>query len=220
MNMTLLPEKGKGKVMAICLVIIALIVFYFVCLHWFFSGHVRAARELSELQESELRFSQEAEKAPKLKARLAEITQFEANNVYFLPETTFDLAAANLSTKLKDVLSQKAQDQSRCQILSTQPLKITSTEPYERVSVQVRLSCDLEDLVRIMYELENTTPLLFVDELNLYPKPVMDSSMVMAGGNMDARFDLSGYIRPLAAPVPGKPGATAVAAVQNSGGKP
>jgi general secretion pathway protein M len=200
MAITLLPEKGKGQVMAVCLLIIALILIYFVCLHWFFSGHLRVAREIKELQQSELRFSQEAGKTPKLTARLAEIQAFEANNVYFLPEGTFDLAAANLSTKLKSVLSTKAQDQTRCQVLSTQPQKLNNQDPYERVSVQVRLRCDLEDLVRILYELENATPLLFVDELNLYPQPVMDASMVVAGGNMDARFDLSGFIRPGAAP--------------------
>lgn len=195
MALTILPEKGKGQVMAVCMLIIALILFYFVGLHWFFSGHLRVARELQAQQENELRFAQEGKKIPLLKGRLEEIKRFEESNVYFLPETNEDLAIANLTSKLREIVSSTARDQARCQLLSTQKTSSPKPEPYKRVSLQVRMSCDMEDIVRIMYKLETATPLLFLDELNLYPRTHFDSGQPIAGGNMEVRFDVSGYIR-------------------------
>lgn len=196
MAVTLLPEKGKGQVMAVCLLVITLGAVYYFGLHWFVRGHLDINAQMQELRESELRFRQEVSKRPALEKRLSEVEEFKARNTYFLPEETFDLGAAALSTKLKDAVSQNA-DTARCSIISTQPQHYGTKELYERVSVQVRLRCDLDDLVKIMYQLETATPLLFVDELNLYQQPILDPSLVSgSGGNMDARFDLSGYIRP------------------------
>ncbi len=181
--------------MAVGLLLVTLGLIYFLCLHWFVRGHLDIANQINELKESELRFRQEVSKRPALERRLKEVEDFKARNTYFLPDETFDLGAASLSTKLKAAVTAHA-DTARCTIISTQPQKLGTKELYERVSIQVRLKCDLDDLVKIMYALENMTPFLFIDELNLYQQPVMDASMVVGNsGNMDARFDLSGYIR-------------------------
>jgi general secretion pathway protein M len=196
MALTLLPPKGQGQFMAAGLALVALGFVYFFCLHWFVRGHIEVAAQMNELKDSELLFRQETAKRPGLEARLKAVEEFKLRNTYFLPDETFDLGAATLSTKLKAAVTARA-DSTRCTILSTQPQKLGTKELYERVSIQVRLHCDLDDLVKIIYTLENATPFLFIDELNLYQQPVLDPSLAIAnGGNMDARFDLSGYIRP------------------------
>jgi general secretion pathway protein M len=195
MAMTLLPPKGKGQVMALGLLFVSLCVIYFLCFHSFVQGHLEIAANMRELQISELRFRQELAKRPAIEARLKEVEDFKARNVYFLPEQTFDAGAALLTTKLKDAVSANA-DSARCSIVTTQPLTLGTKELYERVSVQIRLKCDLDDLVKIIHALESATPLMFVDELNLFQQPVLDPSYaVQQSGNMDARFDLSGYLR-------------------------
>jgi general secretion pathway protein M len=196
MALTLLPPKGQGQVMAAGLLFVVLGLVYYFGLHWFVSGHRQVSAEMADTQQSELRFRQETTKRKSLDVRLQEVEDFKAKNTYFLPDATFDLGAATLSSKLKDVMAAHT-DAARCSNISTQPQKLGTKELYERVSIQVRLRCDLDDLVKIMYALENSTPLLFIDELNLYQQPVLDASLVTSnGGNMDARFDLSGYIRP------------------------
>jgi general secretion pathway protein M len=195
MALTLLPPKGQGQVMAVGLLIVALGLLYFLFFHSFVQGHLEISRQMQELQVSELRFRQELGKRPAIEARLKEVEEFKARNVYFLPEQTFDAGAALLTTKLKDAVSTHA-DATRCSIVTTQPLTVGSKELYERVSVQVRLKCDLDDLVKIIHTLESATPLMFVDELNLFQQPVFDPSYaVQQTGNTDARFDLSGYLR-------------------------
>ena len=59
MALTLLPPKGQGPVMAACMLVITLGVFYYFGLHWFVRGHLDVNAEMHELRESELRFRQE-----------------------------------------------------------------------------------------------------------------------------------------------------------------
>ena len=127
--------------------------------------------------------------------------QFQAGANYFLPEDSFDLAAANLNSQLKQIIADKARDPQRCQLISSQNERPTAPEPYQRVVVKVRMRCDLDDLTEILYELENATPFLFVVELNLYQQQMFQGGMPQPNlGDMDARFDVFGYIR-----IPGGP---------------
>ena len=196
MALTLLPAPGKGKPVAIGLALFALVVVYFVLFHGFITQHLAYAGEIADLKDSELRFRQIAAQRADIEKRLAEVRQFQAGANYFLPEDSFDLAAANLNSKLKQIIADKAKDAQRCQLISSQNERPTAPEPYQRVVVKVRMRCDLDDLTEILYELENATPFLFVNELNLYQQLMFQGGMPQPNlGDMDARFDVSGYIR-------------------------
>lgn len=193
--MTWLPPKGQGQVLALCLLFFAGVVIYSVGFRWAFVAHAEISEEVALLQETGFRFRQLAGQREQLEGRLTEIRAFESQNTYFLPESSFDLAAAGLSTKLKQVISDHAQKAERCQVLSSQNNRIQNNDPYQRVTVQIRMRCDLEDFARVLHALENGTPLLFVDELNLYQQPVFDVNAQQNVGSLDATFNLSGYIR-------------------------
>lgn len=194
--MTLLPPPGKGQVLALCMLFIVATLVYFAGFSWFFRGRAEVGGQVEELVEQEHQLRAKLAQKPMLERRLGEIQTFEASNTYFLPEETFDLAAAGLNTKIKDVLSGPAMNPSRCSVISSQNQKLQGEEPYEKVTIQVRLRCDIEYLSSLFYELENTTPLLFVTELNLYQQPVFDAGIALTQlGSLDVRFDLSGYIR-------------------------
>ena len=196
MALTLLPAPGKGKPVAIGLALMALAILYLLLFHGFITQHLAYADEIAGLKESELAFRQEAELRPAIEQRLAEVRQFQAGANYFLPEDSFDLAAANLNSQLKQIIADKARNATRCQLISSQNERPTAPEPYQRVVVKVRMRCDLDDLTEILYELENATPFLFVTELNLYQQQMFQGGMPQQNvGDMDARFDVYGYIR-------------------------
>lgn len=201
MALTLLPAPGKGKPVAIGLALFALAIVYLLVFHGFITQHLEYASEIADLKQSELRFRQIAEQRPQIEQRLAEVRQFQAGANYFLPEDSFDLAAANLNSQLKQIIADKAKDPQRCQLISSQNERPTAPEPYQRVVVKVRMRCDLDDLTEILYQLENATPFLFVVELNLYQQLMFQGGVPQPNlGDMDARFDVFGYIR--------KPGGT------------
>ncbi len=196
MALTLLPAPGKGKPVAIGLALFALAIVYLLVFHGFITQHLAYATEIGELKDAELRFRQVAAQRPLIEQRLTEVRQFQAGANYFLPEDSFDLAAANLNSMIKQIISDKARDPQRCQLISSQNERPTAPEPYQRVVVKVRMRCDLDDLTEILYELENATPFLFVIELNLYQQQMFQGGMPQPNlGDMDARFDVYGYIR-------------------------
>jgi len=196
MALTLLPAPGKGKPVAIGLALFALAIVYLLGFHGFITQHLAYADEIAELKDAELRFRQIAAQRPQIEQRLAEVRQFQAGANYFLPEDSFDLAAANLNSMIKQIIADKARDPQRCQLISSQNERPTAPEPYQRVVVKVRMRCDLDDLTEIMYELENATPFLFVIELNLYQQQMFQGGMPQPNlGDMAARFDVYGYIR-------------------------
>lgn len=196
MALTLLPAPGKGKPVAIGLALFALAIVYLLLFHGFITQHLAYAAEISDLKDAELRFRQIAAQRPQIESRLAEVRQFQAGANYFLPEDSFDLAAANLNSLIKQIIADKARDPQRCQLISSQNERPTAPEPYQRVVVKVRMRCDLDNLTEILYQLENATPFLFVIELNLYQQQMFQGGMPQPDlGDMDARFDVYGYIR-------------------------
>lgn len=196
MALTLLPAPGKGKPVAIGLALFALALVYFLLFHGFIAQHVEYAERMAELKETELRFRQDASLRADIEQRLAGVRQFQAGANYFLPEDNFELAAANLNSQIKQIIADKGRDPQRCQLISSQNERPTAPEPYQRVVVKVRMRCDLDDLAEILYDLENATPFLFVIELNLFQQQMFQGGMPQPNlGDMDARFDVYGYIR-------------------------
>ena len=196
MALTLLPAPGKGKPVAIGLALFALAIVYLLLFHGFITQHLAYAAEISDLKDAELRVRPIAAQRPQIESRLAEVGQFQAGANYFLPEDSFDLAAANLNSLIKQIIADKARDPQRCQLVSSQNERPTAPEPYQRVVVKVRMRCDLDNLTEILYQLENATPFLFVIELNLYQQQMFQGGMPQPNlGDMDARFDVYGYIR-------------------------
>jgi general secretion pathway protein M len=195
--MQLLPSPERGRFMAVALLIAALAIVYFGGVHWWFTArHVEIAGEMADLREQELRFRRTAGERATVEARLAEVRQFEAGNPAFLTEMDFDSAAAGLTQRLKQIVSEHARDAQSCQIIMNQYSRPTEKELFERASIRVRLRCSLEEFAPILYDLESGSPMLFVDELQVWKQ----SGYRAPGSNqvtsyLDVQFTLSGYMR-------------------------
>jgi general secretion pathway protein M len=195
--MQLLPSPERGRFMAVALLIAALAIAYFGGVHWWFTArHLEIAGEMADLREQELRFRRTADERPTVESRLAEVRQFEAGNPAFLTEMDFDSAAAGLTQRLKQIVSEHARDAQSCQIIMNQYSRPTDKELFERASIRVRLRCSLEEFAPILYDLESGSPMLFVDELQVWKQ----SGYRAPGSNqvtsyLDVQFTLSGYMR-------------------------
>lgn len=195
--MQLLPNPEQGRFLALVLFVIALLMGYLLGVHWWFTArHVEIAGEISDLRERELRFREKAAERPLLEQQLAEVKRYEASSPAFLPEGDFESAAAALTQRLKQVVGTHATDPARCQIIMNQYAHASEPERFERVTIKVRLRCDLEPFAGILYDLENASPFLFIDDLQIFRQ----QGYIQAGQNkistyLDIRFDLSGYIR-------------------------
>lgn len=197
MAITAKPENGRF--LAVVLLLIAVSLLYFLGVHWWFTArHLEIAEEMQTLQEQELRFREIAATRKQVEAAHAAVRNYEANNPAFLPETDFDSAAASLTTQIKQIVARHApaQNPDRCAIVMNQYQRPNEPERFERVTIKLRLRCDLEPFAAILHDLEASSPLLFVDDLQVFRQ----QGYLTPGSNkiqnyLDIRVDVFGYIR-------------------------
>ena len=197
--MQVLPSAERGRFLAVTLLAIAVLVAYLLGVHWWFTARpLEIAGEMRDLREQERNFRETAAKRPDLVKRLADVRAFEASSPAFLPEPDFDSAAAGLTQRLKQAVSNHGRDAQSCQIIMNQ---------YARVTIKVRMRCSLEEFAPVLHELESGSPLLFLEDLQIWKQTgyrVPGTNQVAS--YLDIRFDLYGYLRTQQKkPQPGQP---------------
>jgi general secretion pathway protein M len=175
---------------------LALGLLYLVGLHWWFTvPMLRMGDEITALRMEELTLRMEVAQKPALEAELARVRAFEGGNPGFLPETNRQLATAALVQRLEAVVSAASQNPAACQITARTPSDTTGTdEPFVRATVQVRLRCAMPELAAVLYALENGSPQLFIDNLDLLSRRSYLGTG-SEGGTLDVSFDLYGYLK-------------------------
>jgi general secretion pathway protein M len=197
--MRLLPEKNNGRLMAVVLTLIVLLLGYLLGVHWWFvAPHLDIASQMGDLREQQQRFQETSKQRAEIEKRLADVRSFEQSNQAFLGQTDAAGAAADLIQRMKQAVTEHGGDQNRCQVLTHQQLTGGKPELYEKVTIQVRMRCDLEPLSSIIYQLESGKPYLFVDQLMVYKQNygyVAPGQKQPQQSALDIRFNLSGYMR-------------------------
>jgi len=196
--MQVLQDQGSSKTTAIMLLVIALLLVYLLVFHWFILRHQEYADEIGDLRTQLSRFQTVASQRESLQASLAEIRNSKSDADLFLKEPEFDEAAAAMSGRIGRMVRTLA-DES-CQIVSRQPVRPRVEERFRKVTVNVRMRCNAEVFLKVLYEMETGVPLMLVDDLNaIRPRTRSRSrsrnSRATARGTLDIRFNVSGYLK-------------------------
>lgn len=196
--MRLLPEARNSRFLAVVLLLIVALVVYAVGVHWWFvSPHLAIADQMQDLGEQQQRFRQMAGQRAAIEKRLAEVRTFEQNNQSFLADADANSAFSDITQRLKQAIGARVKDENRCSIVSNSNFKGGEEELYQRVTIQVRMRCDLEPIAGILYDLENGNPYLFVEQMMIYRQQggYVPPGTKLAPTALDIRFNLSGYLR-------------------------
>jgi len=189
-------KQGNSKLTAILLLVIALILVYLLCFHWFILSHLAYGEEISELESQLDRFREVAAQKERVEAQLELLQGRRTESNLFLTEADFNEAAAAMSERLSLMLGSFADDS--CQIVSRQPVRARVVERFEKVTVNVRMRCDIEDLMQMLYSLETGAPMIFAEELTVIkPRARRRTNQqgVADAQALDIRFNMSGYLR-------------------------
>jgi general secretion pathway protein M len=193
--MKLLPDAKHGRPLAVLLLLLALFLVYVLFAHWWFVAPLMDSRtELIELRDEEARYRATAQQRKAVEERLAEVRAFEAGNPGFLTEANFDLAASALIQRLQEQVNLLGAGE-RCLVVSRTPFRQKSEEPFERVTVKVRMRCEMEHFVAVLHGLESGSPQLFVAELGITSRRGIAPPGQAAVGYLDVAFDIYGYLR-------------------------
>jgi general secretion pathway protein M len=194
--MKLLPDASRGRLLAVLLLLIALLLGYLLFAHfWFVDPLLESRSELIELRDEEARYRATAQQRKAVEERLAEVRAFEAGNPGFLTEANFDLAASALIQRLQDQVNQLGAGE-RCVVVSRTPSRSRDEEPFERVTIKVRMRCEMEHFLAVLHGMEAGSPQLFVSELGITSRRgVAPVGGQAPAGYIDIAFDLYGYLR-------------------------
>lgn len=195
--MQLMPNLENNRPLAIGLLAIALLAVYLLGFHWFVVRHVELNEEIGLLEEQVGRFKAAVERRPQFESQLERLQNERLDSALFLPEANFNTAAAGMNRRLREFINQEAEDADLCSIVSTTNRPDDDPERFEQVTVNVRMSCPLPDLVRVLYEMENSVPLVFVDNLMVNQRIPADQAGRRGSteyGQIDLRFDMYGFL--------------------------
>ncbi len=191
--MALAVEKGNSRLTAVLLFVVVLIVVYLVGFHWFILRHVDYAEEIGTLREQLGRFNRVAAMRADYEARLTELQANRSDQNLFLEERDFNEAAAAMSERLGQAVDARADN--NCQIVSRQPVRPRVQERYEKVTVNVRMRCGIDDVMSILHWLETSIPLIIVEEMTIVkPRVRRRRGEEQDSGLLDLRFNMSGYL--------------------------
>ena len=195
--MQVLPDQQNGKLTAILVLVILLIAVYMIGFHWFFKRHAEYAEQVDGLREQLARFEAAAAQREPLQKQLAAIRESRSDEGLFLEEGNFNEAAAALSERLGRMVQTQADDS--CQIVSRQPVRPRVQERFQRVTVNFRMRCHAEDMLKILYRLEAEVPMVLVDDLNVIRprdrRSAHNDEQAVETQALDVRFNMSGYLK-------------------------
>jgi general secretion pathway protein M len=194
--MALAIEQGNSRRTAILLLVIALILVYLLGFHWFILRHMDYSDEISDLALQLGRFQRVAAQRELVESQLQALQGRRSESNLFLEEGDFNEAAAGMSERLNQMVS--AQAEGSCQIVSRQPVRARVVERFEKVTVNVRMRCQVEDLMRVLYSLETGVPMIIAEELTIIKPRArrrVRNQVVSADEALDVRFNMSGYLR-------------------------
>lgn len=199
----------RDRWLALALLLAALLLGYLLLVHpWWTVPMQRVGADIDAMQQRELRARMQLQQADEVASRLQEAQALEARMPSFLREDSAELATASLIQRLETVVAQASPGNRSCAISNRTP---TSTrqgqEPFERVTVHVRIRCGNPELASVLHALEGDAPRLFIDNLSIISQGFFSMPGRRAAGRqygLDVEFDLYGYLkpRPAAAAIP------------------
>jgi general secretion pathway protein M len=179
----------QSRIAAIVLALIALVLAYFLLLHWWFVAPLASVDgQMRDLQQLHAKYAAAIAEQPVLEKRVAKLKRGGATVDAFLSASDPSNAAADLIQRASDVVAAHAHEGAGCSMPSKMPIEQDSgNEPFRRVSVSITLDCDMQPLAAVLHDFDRGLPYLFVDSLTLARSP---------SGRVQAQLSLSGYLRP------------------------
>lgn len=194
---TLKLTPRDSRIAAIGLLLLALLLAYFLLLHWWFVAPLRDIdAKMAALRDTQSRYAAAIAEKPLLQKRIAALGAGQATSNAFLPDDDPNTAGADLMQRVVDAVGAHTAGGS-CTVMQKMPVtnpQAAPDEPYRKAVVNINLSCGIQPLVGVLQSLEQGTPYLFVDNLSIYRSPVLAQNK-NNGLPLEVQFTLSGYVR-------------------------
>lgn len=187
-------ELGNRRT-AILLFVVVVILVYLLCFHWFLLRHRDYSEEISSLSEQLGRYQRVAAQRDQYETLLGELENSRSDASLFLVGDDFNEAAAGMSERLSQMINTQAEN--NCKVVSRQPVRPRVEERFQKVTVNARMQCGIEDLKKILYSLETGVPMVLIEDITVIKPRSRRSSRNAPEPQqtiLDIRFNMSGYL--------------------------
>lgn len=99
---------------------------------------------------------------PRLRAELEQVNKNQAFKAFYFSAATYALAGAGLQQQVQDMVKEAG-----ARLVSTQILPATPNEEPPTVRVRIQLQGSTDQLLDVLYKIEEARPFLFVDQLSI-----------------------------------------------------
>jgi len=184
-----LPVGIRGRVLALCMALIPLILVVNYVLWPLVSSYVSSGDDLVSTRDEIRHYRRLLNELPALQEAATRLERTRPLSPYLLAGTNRALAAAGLQKQLQDAATQHG-----VTILSLRVQNPVSAGPLERISVEARLRAGTRELRDLLYFIETTRPYLFIEDLSINVRNRGRRST--ATGRLEARLTLHGLRTP------------------------
>lgn len=173
---------------------------YFLFFHWYFVEHSNLNEQIETQQQSRKKYTHLSNKIPLLKDKIKQVNAEVGENDKFLNSDTANLANAEITAILKNIVNSLAEDASDCQILSQTPTKDRNPEQFEKIILRVRMRCQYDLAIQMLMAIEDHTPYLFLEDVRLEQRAARRSRRVTTPqqqavpDKMEIRFNMYAYL--------------------------
>lgn len=193
------PEQRIG---AVLLLGAALALLYWgVAEPWLVAPYRAISEQMADLRQAQRRYAALLGQREALQAQVAAMQPGDASEDGLLPGDDASGASAALLQRGAEVIAQHQSDGAGCELLNRTPLTDTpGAGPYPQVQASFNLTCAIEPVEAIVYDLETGTPALFVSQLRI-ERPAQAAQG--PAGRLEVQLTVSGFARPQASPSTG-----------------
>ncbi len=118
--------------------------------------------------------------------------QYQQQN-YFSTQDTVALASADLQRFIKSTIAEAGGE-----LTSTQVLPGTSEDRFNRITVKVRMSGDVEVLRSVLHKIESTRPIMIVNQIDIRPirgRRNRKTRKIEPSNKLNINFQAIGFMR-------------------------
>ncbi len=126
-------------------------------------------------------------------ANIESIKQQHQDQGYFNTQGTSALASAQMQEFIKQAIVQAGG-----QLSSTQVLPPNTKDNFNRITVSVRMTGNIEVLRSVLYKLETATPLIVIDQLDIRPMRSVRNRItrqIEPSNGLNINFQAIGFMR-------------------------
>ncbi len=158
----ILPTGMRGRLVALALVLIPMILLVHYVLWPLVWAYASAGEELEAARDEIARYQRLLNELPSLQSAATRLERTRPLAPYLLEGQNRALAAAGLQRGLQDAAAKHG-----ATVLSLRVRNPIADGPLERISVEARLRAGASELRDLLYFIETSTPYLFVSDLSI-----------------------------------------------------